>query len=789
MFQNFAAAPGAKVRVFCAALACALLTALSTAPAFADATGLVRGVVRLDGNPTYDVTLTLAGEGTTRTVKTEAQGNFSFTRVPFGRYTLTAHRDGVSDVVRQVDVQSNSVATLLIDLQTIKEIGRAQAGLVRGVASAPVGVNTLGHEQIATMPDSQSLSNLITTMPGIVQFSYNEPVAHGFHGLTYELDGVPLPQGTASNFSEIIDPRTIDSLEVITGAFPAEYGGFRQGAVVNIISHRATDLSAPEQGYLTVGGGNYAGAQASLGEQATLGNTRFFFNANTERTDRGLDSPTFIPQHDNASQANEFLRTITNVGKNDVLAFDASNNYATFQIPINTQPTPTSPVAVPPGTDDVQLEYDNFFNLSYTHNAKDGNSYTQIAPWYHYDRIVYAGDLANDVQGNFYDFTQDPPAPTPLGGLRQDRSSTFTGLRLVHFHVFGDNALKAGIDQIVENYAGTEQIAYYDENGALQNFFDNSAQRGTLFDAFIQDKWTPTPYLSLFAGLRYDHSTGYVSGSQLSPRIEFNANVDPLTIVHAYYGRLYAAPFLEDTRRAAVITGGGNPDELPIYDLQPEHDSYYEFGLAHQFAPGARAYFNLWKRDVTNVLDTTQLASTPIFAVYNNSIGISKGVEGRVDARWSSGDTMFFSVSLSSSQAGGISGGTFLFCPTPSTSCSQSIADVTLNPEDHDQTFATILNYTKRFGADRSFFASLQPDYGTGYPVQFQNGTARLTPHLTIDASIGRDPQYGSHRRLGFTADLTNVANYAYVVKINNGFNTTQWAPGFHGSLRVTIPF
>ena len=151
--------------------------------------------------------------------------------------------------------------TLAIELQ-LKEIGRAQTAFVRGPSSTPVSVNSIRRDQIASLPDNQSLNRVIQTVPGIVRFSYNEPVAHGFHGLTYELDGVPLPQGTTSNFSEVIDPRSIDSLEVFTGAFPAEFGGSRQGAVVNILSHRANDLTAPEEGSLTAGVGTYGSAQS-----------------------------------------------------------------------------------------------------------------------------------------------------------------------------------------------------------------------------------------------------------------------------------------------------------------------------------------------------------------------------------------------------------------------------------------------------------------------------------------------------------------------------------------------
>jgi len=211
-------------------------------------------------------------------------------------------------------------------------------------------------------------------------------------------------------------------------------------------------LSAPAEGSLTAGIGSYGDAQTSLAESFTSGKTRLFFNANEERTNRGIDSPTFDPNHDHSNQSNQFLRTITNVGAQDTLSFDASNNDATFQIPINTTPADSNdPLSVPPTTDDVQHEYDSFFNLVYTNNAKSGNAFTQISPWYRYDRVRYLGDVPNDLAGG-------------LDGLKQDRHSNFEGLRLSHFHVFGQNAIKAGVDESVENFAGNESIAYESTN-------------------------------------------------------------------------------------------------------------------------------------------------------------------------------------------------------------------------------------------------------------------------------------------------------------------------------------
>jgi outer membrane receptor protein involved in Fe transport len=771
-------------KVFTAAVAASSFI-LSSSAAFADTTGIVRGTVTLGAGPVAGAAVVLRGEGTTLRATTDAKGGFVFGRVPFGRYTVSVHRDGTADVSRELDVQSDAVVDASLALDQLKEIGRTATATTRGAGSAPVSVNSITRAQIATLPDNQSLDRVIETVPGIVRFSYNEPVAHGFHGLSYEIDGVPLPQGTTSNFGEIIDPRTIDSLEVFTGAFPAEYGGSRQGAVVNIISRRASDFDSGAQGLFTLGAGTYGSAQGQLKESVAFGHTHLFFNANEERTNRGIDTPTFDPVHAASNNSNQFLRTITDIGR-DTLAIDASNSYQSFQIPNNPTFNINDPVVNVPYQDDVQGEYGRFFNLVYTHNAANGSGYTQIAPWYRYDRVAYNGDLAADQLGFVIN---DDGSTTPLDGLQQDRRSQFTGLRITQFNSFGANSVKAGLDGSLENFSGSTLIA----QPGIPNFTTQQSQRGTTFGAYIEDKWTPTKYLSVLGGLRFDHSTGYVSGAQLSPRIEINGQVDPQDILHFYYGRLYAAPFIEDTRADAIVTSGvtttGGGLALPTYDLQPEHDSYYEFGLQHVLAPNVRSTLNFWKRDVNNVLDTTQIFPTPIFAVYNNTIGIAKGVEGRIDARFKNGDSMFLSTTLSNSQAGGISGGTFLFCPTPTTDCLSGIQDVTLNPEDHDQTFAVNADYTKRFGGPEAFFASLEPQYGTGYPVQFQNGAGRLPPHLTLDASFGLEPRRGAHPRTGFTADFTNFTNTQYLLKINNGFNTTQWGEGFRAGIRVIQPF
>lgn len=782
------------IRFATATVACLVL---SMTQAIADVAGLVRGTVTIDGSPAAGVAVTLTGEGTTSKSQTDASGAFAFPRVAYGNYTIVAHRDGYPDATATVGVSSSSVATVALAITHLKTVGKITA-TSRGASGTPVSENAIGKGQISVSPTNNSLNSLVESVPGIVKFSYNEPVAHGFHGLTYEIDGVPLAQSTSSNFSEIIDPKLIDSLEVFTGAFPAEFGGSRQGAVVNVITTRVNDFSGSAAGDFTVGGGSYATGIAGLNQSFRLGASQLTVAANTQESDRGIDSPTFSPIHDDNSLGDQFLRYVTPAGPGGTIALNVSNQTAIYQIPINTSiNATTNPVVSPVNTDDVQREYNQFANVVYTRTTKDGSGYFQIAPWTQYSRVAYDGDLQNDIMQVFLDPTMSTctngQTACYLDGLAQNRTATYSGLRLSDFHAGTRHAVKVGIDGDTEAFASSETLRVVPQSASLPVRLpgpgvtpppstivsDNSAQVGHQLGAYIEDKWSPTSAVSVNYGLRYDFSDGFVEGNQLSPRIGINVQADPKNVLHAYFGRLYAAPALEDTRRDCVLVGACSG--TPVYDLKPEHDSYYEGGVAHTFSPTLYGYVNLWARKVSNVLDTTQLFPTPLFAVYNNSVGVADGIEFRVQGVLPSHDTVAFSGSVSESLAGGISGSTFLFPPS-------AISSTSLQPEDHDQTYASNVEYTHYFGAQRDLYGTFAPEYGSGYPVQFQNGQGRLPTHLTLDMALGRLPGKNGSHRLGFAITGTNVTNKQYLLKINNGFNTTQWAPGAQWLFKLIAP-
>jgi len=119
------------------------------------------------------------------------------------------------------------------------------------------------------------------------------------------------------------------------------------------------------------------------------------------------------------------------------------------------------------------------------------------------------------------------PGTVNLIGLRQDRSATYGGLRLFDFRSSTYHAVKFGIDVSRENFTAQQEFTQLGKPAV----FEKVAQPGTQFGAYGEDKWSPSQEVTVDCGVRYDHSTGFVGGDQISPRIGVNVAPDDRFLV------------------------------------------------------------------------------------------------------------------------------------------------------------------------------------------------------------------------------------------------------------------
>src|SRR5262245_43038660 len=72
--------------------------------------------------------------------------------------------------------------------------------------------------------ENAPLNQVLLRAPGVVQDGFGQVHVRGDHGsLQYRLDGVQLPEGLAL-FSQVLSTRFANSLSLLTGALPAQYG-------------------------------------------------------------------------------------------------------------------------------------------------------------------------------------------------------------------------------------------------------------------------------------------------------------------------------------------------------------------------------------------------------------------------------------------------------------------------------------------------------------------------------------------------------------------------------------
>ena len=286
---------------------------------------------------------------------------------------------------------------------------------------------------------------------------------------------------------------------------------------------------------------------------------------------------------------------------------------------------------------------------------------------------------------------------------------------------------------------------------------------------YAQDKWQAAQNVVFNYGVRYDHSTGYTSGYMIEPRLGVNVSDGGKNIFTMFYGRYYAAPLLEDVRQACVIFAaqGGCATTTPaLRSAARDGQLLTRTGLQHTFNGNLTGWVNIFEKNVVNVLDTTQLLNTPLFAVYNNAIGHNQGVEIRLQDRQSNGSDWFFTSTISGSYAGGISGSTFLFPPD----VNQRATDLFTGATQSRRPLANRLLDRRLHGAFRlgphvvrdaaSQTTAAASRCNSKMPTSSLSGT--LPAHTTFDLSAGRIVLPGKgpgSQGLGVTLDVLNVLN------------------------------
>ncbi len=355
--------------------------------------------------PGAEVHLTNPVSGLDRTVVTDATGNFEIPNVPFNRYQVEVTAAGFAALHESVDIRSvvatnlNLVLQIAAASQTVTVEANGAGDLVENDPTFHTDVDRDLFTKVPLESQSSSLSSLVTaTTPGVSADSNGL-----FHGMgdhasnSFSVDGQPITDQQSKVFSNQLPSNSIQSLEVIAGAPPAEYGG--KTSLVIVATTRsglgATKPTGSLSGTYGMFGSSSAGFDLSFGGK-DWGN---FVELDGLNTGRFLDPPEFAVFHDKGNEENGFDRIDFKFTDADSMHLDLNFSRSWFQTPnaydnLNVQNvvgggTTAAPAMGTIGNSDQRSQIDTF-NISPTYTRiVSGNSVFNLGAFvrkdfYHY---------------------------------------------------------------------------------------------------------------------------------------------------------------------------------------------------------------------------------------------------------------------------------------------------------------------------------------------------------------------------------------------------------------------
>src|SRR5262245_25652083 len=275
--------------------------------------------------------------GYRRATTTDATGAFRFSDVPQNNYQLTVSANGFSFVSQSLSVRTSVPISVNIPLI----VGDVSSGVTvessaASIENIPTTHTNVDQSLITRLPvrsPGSGLSDVVTfSAPGVVADSNGFFHSLGDHAQSsIALDNQPISDQSSKAFSTQPPLNAIQSLEVITGATPAEYGD-KTSLVINAITRSGLGQKKPAGSLLTrYGSFGAPAAEATLGYGGTkVGN---FTSFNFERSGRFLDAPEFAPLHDEGKSSSLFDRLDYSPTSKDALHLNLLLARNFFQIP------------------------------------------------------------------------------------------------------------------------------------------------------------------------------------------------------------------------------------------------------------------------------------------------------------------------------------------------------------------------------------------------------------------------------------------------------------------------
>ncbi len=542
---------------------------------------------------------------------------------------------------------------------------------------------------IDNLPQGQaaSLNQVLLRAPSVAQDSYGQIHVRGDHSnLQYRINDIIIPEGI-NGFGQVLDARFADSIDLITGALPAQYG-YRTAGVVEIktkdrvgrnqikASDKKTGDKQENQGLIAngyseamVGSFDNVGFNQQLSGQKQGFN--YFLSGSYLQNQRGLESPTGSKNslHNQTKQDRFFGYFSHLLGENKRLGLIVANSTNRFEIPNNPGQIPQFQLAGISDSGSIksdslnqkQRESNRFAIASIQGLGSEIGDY-QIAGFVRESKNLFRGDYVGDLV--FNGVASNIDRTSLVSGFQGDLSKEINNQNTLRYGFYAsDTAVKVAqgnsLFQTITDAKG-EVTQASDIPSAVNN---RSKIHSQLYSLYIQNEYRPISSFKINIGGRYDKAKVANNEQQFSPRFGGVYDFSEKTKFHAGYARYFTAPkaeLLSNLNLEEFRDTTNQPYNFNNSNVKAERSDYYDLGVSHRVSRFWNLALTGFIKNSKNLLDEGQFGNALIFKPFNYAQGKTQGVELANDFRFGN-FSAFLNATLQKSQAKRINSSQYLF--------------------------------------------------------------------------------------------------------------------------------
>ncbi len=704
------------------------------------------------------------------TARSSKEGVFEFSVDP-GIYAILAEKQGYT-LGTAIAVAGKKAAKALITLAEKKapELSVVAARKPRKELEGGSSLYRIDHAAIEALPQGENtqLDQVLLRAPGVAQDSFGQIHVRGDHGdLQYRINGIMLPEGI-SGFGQTLDTRFAQSIDLLTGALPSQYG-YRTAGVVDIHTKSG---AFQKGGIVDFYGGSRGTYEPSVQYGGSQGNLNYYFNASFLQSNLGIEGHTSDANqiHDRTSQLKGFGYLSYLVNPLTSVNVIVGNSQSKFQIP-NTPDlaqnyalsgVPNYPSAI---LDENQTET-NRYGIIALKGAGSKSDY-QLSIFSRYSTVAYTPDPYGDL---IYTGVASTVLRSSFSnGLQGDGSYRLDPRHNLHggFFTSTEYAVSDNTSAVFPADASGNQTST-----TPFSIVDNSSKTAWLYGLYLEDEWHPAKKLSVNYGARFDVMNAYVNASQLSPRVGLVYDATEQTSFHAGYARYFTPPATELIAPASIAKFQGTTNAVPTNvntNVLPERSHYFDAGVLHRFTPALSLGLDGYYRLVQDLLDEGQFGQALVFSPFNYEQGKIYGIEFTGNYKK---DAFSAYLNLAASRALGknIVSGQYNFSPAELAYISDNWVHL-----DHDQTYTGSTGFSYLWhGTAYSMDALL----GSGLRRGFAN-TGKMPGYMQVN--LGMTRKMGKYEGR-FT--VINLFDHSYEIRDGSGIGVgaPQFGPrrGFY---------